>query len=190
MAPVTVMWKAICLQLPTKKWLLSLLWHSERGTSRPQGWATLGVAQHCSPSSSKVAQGGFGRRESSKIWPESNAALQEIPFLLASDVQTGTAFLWLTTTTLERSLSPRDVFQQYFMSSFYCLLFKPLLNSVPFAPYSDQTNKNITSGKRLVHRQTSSSEDQTDQTVPFQVLLILVHNFHHIISHFLLLKSW
>lgn len=73
---------------------------------------------------------------------------------------------------------------------FYCLLFKPLPNSVPFAPYSDQTNKNTTSGKRLVHRQTSSSEDQTDQTVPFQVLLILVHNFHHIISHFLLLNSW
>lgn len=52
-------------------------------------------------------------------------------------------------------------------------------------------NQRNTSGKRFEGSDlTSSKEDQTLKTVPFQVLLILVRNFHHIISHFLFLKGW
>ena len=52
-------------------------------------------------------------------------------------------------------------------------------------------NQKNTSGKRILGSDlTSSKGDQKLKTVPFQVLLILVHNFHHIISHFLFLKGW
>lgn len=82
----------------------------------------LELAWDCSPSSSKMTQGGFGRRKNSKIGPESNAALQEIPFHLQATRRLELPSCDLPPPSckaaLERSLSPRDVFQQYFMSSF------------------------------------------------------------------------
>lgn len=82
----------------------------------------LELAWDCSPSSSKMTQGGFGRRMNSKIRPESNAALQEISFHFWAACRLELPSCDLPPPSckapLERSLSPRDVFQQYFMSSF------------------------------------------------------------------------
>lgn len=74
--------EAVCPQLSTQALPMSLLRHSEAGTSCSRGWAALQAAKHSSPSPSKTTQGGFGRRRSSRIWPKSNATLQEIPFHL------------------------------------------------------------------------------------------------------------
>lgn len=153
MAPATALRKAVCLQLSTKKLLTSLLWHSEDGTSCSQGWAALEVAQHCRPSSSKMTQGGFGRRKSSKIRPESNAALQEIPFHLQATHRLELPSCDLPPPSckaaLERSLSPRDVFQQYFMSSFTVFFLSHFQTRFPLLPTQIRLIRTSPQGKDL-----------------------------------------
>lgn len=117
------------------------------------GRAALEAARHCRPSSSKMTKAGFGRRKSSKTRPGSKAALQEIPFHLQATCRLARPSCDLPAPSckaaLERSPSPRDVFQQDFVSSFTVFFLSYFQTLFPLLPTQIRLIRTSPQGKGL-----------------------------------------